>query len=97
MTLANKGFKGAHFAVFPMKLCLRPILSTCPPNGIVLDPTAGSGTTLIVAKMLGRSYIGIDISRAYCDMAEERLRKISSPLAPITKIADARKALEGIR
>ncbi|MEM4300433.1 MAG: site-specific DNA-methyltransferase [Candidatus Caldarchaeum sp.] len=37
-------FKGAHFAVFPLDLCWRPILASCPPDGLVLDPFAGSGT-----------------------------------------------------
>lgn len=37
-------FKGAHFAVFPLSLCWRPILASCPPDGVVLDPFAGSGT-----------------------------------------------------
>jgi len=47
--------------------------------GIVLDPFAGSGTTGAVAKRLGRKYIGIDISEAYCKLHVKRLRKI--PLA----------------
>ncbi|MEM3111375.1 MAG: site-specific DNA-methyltransferase [Candidatus Caldarchaeum sp.] len=37
-------FKDAHFAVFPIELCWRPILASCPPDGVVLDPFAGSGT-----------------------------------------------------
>jgi DNA modification methylase len=96
-SLSTSGFKGKHFATYPPELCIRPILAACPLNGVVLDPMCGSGTTLLVAKALGRNFIGIDISREYCDMTEERLRHIPSPLSPITKIADARKALENIR
>ena len=48
----TKPFKGAHFAVFPPEICVRPILSSCPPDGIVLDPMAGSGTLCYVAKVL---------------------------------------------
>jgi DNA modification methylase len=39
----------------------------------VLDPMAGSGTTCKVALELGRKYIGIDVSKEYCELAEKRL------------------------
>ena len=39
----------------------------------VLDPFAGSGTSLVSAKRLGRKYIGIELSQKYCDIANERL------------------------
>ncbi len=42
-------------------------------SGIVLDPFAGSGTTCLVAKKLGRHYIGIDLNPEYCKMARKRL------------------------
>ena len=45
----------------------------CPPNGIVLDPFVGSGTTLVAAKSLARKYIGIDVSEEYCDIANKRI------------------------
>jgi len=43
--------------------------------GIVLDPFAGSGTTLIVAKMLGRDYIGIELSEEFCDLIQQQLKR----------------------
>ena len=49
-------------------------------KGIVLDPFAGSGTTCLVAKKLGIRYIGIEISPAYCKMAEQRLNQIAESL-----------------
>ena len=62
-----------HFAPFPSDLCRIPILATCPPGGIVLDPFCGTGTALVVAKELGRSAIGIDISPSYTAFARQRL------------------------
>jgi DNA modification methylase len=69
-------FPDAHFAVFPEKLVETPIKAGCPKNGIVLDPFAGSGTTCIVAKKLGRDFIGIDIQPKYVEMANKRLNKV---------------------
>jgi site-specific DNA-methyltransferase (adenine-specific) len=43
----------------PEKLAAKLILASCPPNGIVFDPFLGSGTTSVVAKKLGRQYVGI--------------------------------------
>jgi len=57
----------------PEKLIAKLILASCPKNGIVLDPFLGSGTTSVVAKKLGRKYIGIEINEEYCLFAEKRL------------------------
>ena len=65
----------AHFATFPMKLIETPIKAGCPPNGIILDPFLGSGTTAVAAKQLGRKYIGIEISPKYIAIARDRLRQ----------------------
>jgi site-specific DNA-methyltransferase (adenine-specific) len=62
----------SHFAPFPVDLCRLPILATCPEAGVVLDPFCGTGTTLLTAHDLGRRSIGIDISRQYLELAEER-------------------------
>ncbi len=66
----------SHFAVLPKKLATILITAGCPQGGVVLDPFCGSGTVLVVAKELGRNYIGIDVVREYCDMAEVRLREV---------------------
>jgi len=63
-----------HFAAYPEDLCRIPILSTCPDDGIVLDPFCGTGTTMLVACMLGRKSIGIDTSAEYIAMAADRCR-----------------------
>lgn len=61
-----------HFAPYPVDLCRIPILATCPPEGVVLDPFCGTGTTLYAALNLGRKSVGIDISRKYLEIAQER-------------------------
>lgn len=65
--------KDAHFSPYPPDLCRIPILATCPPGGMVLDPFCGTGTTLVVAKELGRNAIGIDISKNYVEFTRFRL------------------------
>jgi site-specific DNA-methyltransferase (adenine-specific) len=46
----------------------------------VLDPFMGSGTTAIAAKLLKRNWIGIDVSKEYCKMAEKRIKSFSKQL-----------------
>ena len=72
-TVPTKGFKGAHFATFPPDLIKTCIEAGCAPNGIVLDPFMGAGTTAVVAKQLGRNYVGIELNSTYVDMAERRI------------------------
>jgi site-specific DNA-methyltransferase (adenine-specific) len=64
--------RAAHFAAYPVDLCLIPILATCPEGGMVLDPFCGTGSTLIAARSLGRSCVGIDISSAYLALCRKR-------------------------
>jgi DNA modification methylase len=61
-----------HFAPYPIDLCRIPLLATCPPDGVALDPFCGTGTTLLAARTLGRRSVGVDISRRYLEMAAER-------------------------
>ena len=62
-----------HPAIFPEQLAADHIRSWSNEGDIVLDPMAGSGTTLKAARILGRKYIGIEISEEYVAIAEERL------------------------
>lgn len=64
----------AHFATFPTKLIEPMILAGCPVGGLVLDPFMGSGTTAIVARKLGRHYLGCDLNPNYVALAKDRLR-----------------------
>ncbi len=66
----------AHFAPYPIDLCRLPLLATCPAGGIVLDPFCGTGTTLVAAQNLGRKSIGIDISRRYLELTQERCERL---------------------
>jgi DNA modification methylase len=62
-----------HPAPFPESLARDHILSWSNPGDVVLDPFAGSGTTLKMAKECGRLGIGIEINAEYCDIAKARL------------------------
>jgi DNA modification methylase len=71
-------FREAHFAVFPESLVTTCIEAGSPPGGLVLDPFCGSGTTLLVARKLGREYLGIDRVESYCAMARRRVENAAS-------------------
>lgn len=78
--IATQPYPEAHFATYPEKLVEPCILAGCPPDGVVLDPFSGSGTTAAVAQRLGRKAIGVDASKEYLDLSIKRLEKISIPL-----------------
>ena len=66
------------------KLLAKIILASSNSGDVVLDPFLGSGTTSVVAKKLGRRYIGIEIDETYCCLAEKRL-----------EIAEADQSIQG--
>jgi DNA modification methylase len=67
--------KQQHPAVFPDKIPYDLINCFSPKGGVVLDPFMGSGSTAVVAKQLGRNFIGFDISKEYCSIAQKRLKR----------------------
>lgn len=67
--------KWGHPAMFPEKLVERVLKLFSFKNDIILDPFNGVGTTTVVAKKLMRKYVGIDISKEYCKIAEKRTEK----------------------
>jgi DNA modification methylase len=71
-----KASNGIDTAAFPDELVERCLAMGCPAGGIVLDPFAGSGTTLRVAVDSGRSAVGIDLSPAFCNYMVEQLRTL---------------------
>lgn len=72
-TLSPDNYSGAHFATFPREIPRRCILASTRPGDVVLDPFMGAGTTAIVARQLGRAYVGIELNPDYVTLANERL------------------------
>lgn len=68
----------------PEKLVAKVILASSKPGDLVFDPFLGSGTTSVVAKKLGRKYLGVEIDEYYCCLSEKRLAE-----------ADKNKAIQG--
>ena len=83
---ANGGDKVAlkrnHPATYPDKIPSDFIRVFTQPGDVVLDPMVGSGSTAIAAHLLGRKYLGIDLSREYCELAEQRIATLQSNLTP---------------
>lgn len=65
--------RAGHPAPFPVELAARCIRLSTWPGEVVLDPFAGSGSTLVAARDLGRRAIGIERSERYCELAARRL------------------------
>ena len=72
-SLQTEPFNGAHFAVFPTKLIEPCVLAGSEEGDYVLDPFFGSGTTGLVATLLKRNFLGIEIKQEYITIAMNRL------------------------
>lgn len=70
----------AHPTQKPEKLIAKIILASSNPGDVVLDPFLGSGTTSVVAKKLGRQYVGIEQNPLYCAWAEIRLERADNDI-----------------
>ncbi len=81
-----------HPAPFPLEFAERCIAATTAQ--IVLDPFVGSGTTAVAAKRLQRDFVGIDISKEYCDLATQRLRR-TQPLEDGSRVMITTRAAAG--
>ena len=80
-TVATQPYSGAHFATYPPKLIEPCILAGCPVGGTVLDPFAGSGTTLQVAVAHNRHAVGIELNPDNVELIHERMGKTQIRLA----------------
>lgn len=68
----------AHPTQKPEKLIAKLMLASSSEQDVVFDPFLGSGTTSVVAKKLGRRYIGVEMEAQYCVWAEQRLEMVES-------------------
>jgi len=73
-------FREAHFAVFPESLVEHCILAGTCKDDIVLDPFMGSGTTALVARRLGRHFIGLELVAQYAEMTMNRVKDVQVTL-----------------
>ena len=71
--ITKKPYKDAHFAVYPPELIIPCILAGSEENDIILDPFIGSGTTGMVAKSLGRYYLGCELHEDYGYLINKRI------------------------
>jgi site-specific DNA-methyltransferase (adenine-specific) len=69
---------GWHGCQMPEQLLGRIIKTSSNEGELVMDPFAGSGSTLIVAKKLGRKYVGFELSKSYAANVRERLANVSA-------------------
>lgn len=76
--------KAKHPSPRPLDTMRHIVQLAAPHDGVVLDPFAGSGTTLVAAKATGRRAIGIEIEARYCEIAVRRLRQEVLPLSTLT-------------
>ncbi|MEU1389997.1 MULTISPECIES: site-specific DNA-methyltransferase [unclassified Nonomuraea] len=72
-SISTRPLKAAHFAAFPIDIPLRAVAAGCRPHGTVCDPFAGAATTALAARQLNRSFIGIELSEPFCELARARI------------------------
>ena len=73
--VTKKPYRGSHFAVFPPDLIEPCIKAGSQEGDCVLDPFMGSGTTAMVAKSLGRDYIGCELHEDYGNLIQKRIEE----------------------
>lgn len=86
--LPTQPFKGKHYATFPTWLIEPCVLSSCPVDGIVLDPYGGVGTVSLVAERHQRNSILMDLNADSCEEAYWRIRD-AAPLITNVEVCDA--------
>ena len=89
----REGRRKAHPTQKPEALLYRVIMTTTKPGALILDPFFGTGTTGVVARRLGRHFLGIERNRDYAALARARLEGVE-PLAETALLAPAEKRRE---
>ena len=82
-SVTNKPYRDAHFAVYPPDLIEPCIKAGSEKGDVVLDPFMGSGTTAMVAKSLGRHYIGCELHADYGNLIQKRVEEYQ----PVEEVA----------
>lgn len=73
----------------PLEILARMVLASSPKNGIVLDPFMGSGSTAVASILNCRNYIGFEINKKYCQLAEDRIKEAENNLFNCSNINKA--------
>ena len=76
LTPKKEKINGKHPTQKPIELLNRIITASTNKNDVILDPFNGSGTTGVVAKQLGRKYIGIEKEEEYLDLTLKRMGQL---------------------
>lgn len=71
----------------PLEIIERIIKASCPENGVVLDPFAGSGTTVAACLLNNRRYIAYEINAEYCNIINTRVERIQNGSYDVTPIS----------
>lgn len=72
-TIPTQPYRGAHFATFPQRLVEPCILAGSREGDVILDPFMGSGTVGVVARRIGRKFVGVELKSDYIKLALERI------------------------
>jgi len=73
-SVTNKPYREAHFATYPPDLIEPCILAGSEVGDTIIDPFMGSGTSAMVAKSLGRYYLGCELHEDYGNLIEKRIQ-----------------------
>ncbi len=90
-TLSASRHLTSHPTEKPEKLLQRIILIGSKEGDTILDPFMGSGTTGVVAKQLGRNFIGIEIDQSYFEMAAKRIENTTRNLSLLELTQNTRR------
>ncbi len=80
-TETERSTAGGHVTPKPIELCARVIKTSCPPDGLVVDFFAGTGSTMVTAHQLERTCFSMELDPKWCQVTLDRMRKLAPQLA----------------